>query len=277
MPIPPFRLVSTNARRAGRLCAGAVLLCLFAGCGTETYERRLEETRKYFEHLETLDRELTPAWQQSDIQWRVPAQFRLIEKPASEEGENGPSNPSDDPRQPSYFGDDTEEWPGLLGAWRTSEEPFPHSAYVYLLSNIEMWAAEDDEVVEDAAEFPEKLALERIYGALGKPVPDEAEWSTVQIPGSPAYVAPKAYKTRHEKDLTIQGAESDVWLYRNSAKDNRVLIVFVVPREAEPPVEQREIELSLETLYIPTQKPTKGGEPSDGGGGGGDSGGGSRF
>jgi len=68
--------------RASRtICVVCVTLVVAAGCGRETYERRLEESKHYFTYLDKLNQNLAAPWAGRGIKLRVPKQFQEIAGP----------------------------------------------------------------------------------------------------------------------------------------------------------------------------------------------------
>src|SRR5579872_6697431 len=95
-----------------RLAAVSFALVLLAGgCGHDTYEQRIEETRKYFAYLDRLNMYLSNTmWNGQNVKLKVPKQFQLIPAPAKTKGEE--TAPDKDPRQPPFV---DSPLPGLQG------------------------------------------------------------------------------------------------------------------------------------------------------------------
>ena len=119
---------------------------VIAGCGLQNYEKRLEETSKYYTYLAKIDSNLAPPWKDGPIdELRVPLQFKAIRKPAPVKNAEGEMEEPPDPRQPNYI---ALELPGMLGAW---EAPFDkvvdgakqtRKGYIYVVSNYSMFNSE---------------------------------------------------------------------------------------------------------------------------------------
>jgi hypothetical protein len=256
----------TFSRRLIGACV--VVLAVSAGCGVDTYEYRLGETRRYYAYQEHLNRVLGPYWSGVGVELRVPKQFNMIPAPGPPKDKDAP--PPRDPRQPTFAQLDL---PGLQGAWEAS---LPLSAsggrapgYLYVLSNA--YLIMDGAPKEKQADFNRDV-LETIAKAIGQQVPELEKLQTVQRPkhGVEAYVVPVKYKmvnpdwptTVNDKEYRIQ-----VYAYARTKPDSQVAIILVVPQDLNPAERlDRAMDLCLETLVVrppPPRPPQPGkGKPS---------------
>jgi hypothetical protein len=267
----------------------AALCVILGGCGAETYESRLEETRKYFEYLQNVNQVLTAnAWSQFGIEFRVPKQFTLMPGPQTASGADGSSpetasgtNPDSrsatgqsgrvdgapsvptgpDPRQPRYLG---VELPGLAGAWtatlpvdsggQTADRP----AYLYVCSNHSLWLQKEADSKVDPLLFFREFGT-RLAQALNITPPSadyEWEWKRENIPAGKGYVPSKKYDSIIF-ELEMNGVQHDLMLFRHQARDIHVVILYVIPHGVDP--RQRltnAINYSLEHLEVSDRLPT---------------------
>ncbi len=245
------------------LCVG---LPFVSGCGLQTYETRLEETRKYYAYLEKIDSNLAPAWKDGPIdELRVPMQFRSIRKPAPVKNADGEMEDAPvDPRQPNYI---SLELPGLLGTW---EAPFdivvdgkkqPRKGYIYVVSNYSMF---NSELASQAPDFMRTL-LGTISDRLSLPPVDLAKGEREQYPKvkADAYTAQNTFDAYHFKsdELLVDGVPYTIDAYTNLQKDLQVDVLVILPVgiDAQSKMFER-VPLMLERLKIdPKKRPSRAG------------------
>jgi hypothetical protein len=257
------------------------------GCGAEVYERRLNETKQYFNYLDTVNAGLAPqAWQGDGITLRVPRQFVLIPPPAPKPKDAPPKSLGDepaetpapaetaanadavnteivetppeepvDPRQPDYL---ELELPGLIAAWQadvrteTPEGVAEHAAYLYLMSNGSLWAEGKS---EEAAEF-HKDVVQRLVEALGTPIL-EKDWTEERLPTGPDYVERKAFTaTRLVPEEPIDGTQMEFSIYLYQKGDTQLALLLVVPRniDRQEQIDER-VKLMLENMAVTGSRP----------------------
>jgi hypothetical protein len=249
--------------------AGALPL----GCGSQTYEARLENTRQLFAHVELLDTHLYAAWKDSasGIQLRVPRQFTVLEPPAPPEeseqgkaaplpGENGsrknegPAAPREiiDERQPRYHRLFDAEFPGLRGAFRASVKVLaPNGAlsdgdcYLYVVSNHHL--ADNPEA---ASAFHSEIIklLESATKTAGKTESSRAE----EFPSKPgSFVKKKVKYESQTMNAAINGLDMQVICYQHTQENVRTALVLIRPRDVDSSEKLAErIPLCLETLEV---------------------------
>lgn len=214
-----------------------------AGCWTETYNRRLEETRRYFEYLAEVDEALQSRhWQEFGIDFRPPRGFEELPAPVGPEAD--PENPFDrdvleaferrDPRQPRHWNSGTY-LPGLVGAWRgvfpiEGREDADRPCELYILSNYRWWLAKEfDGKIE-----PERF-LEQAIAALARAMrirPPESdrdwEWVDEKLPRGLGY-KPKKLLTTITFETQLAGRPTDVSIYRYEPGPMQIVLVLAVP------------------------------------------------
>ncbi len=241
-------------------------LLLLTGCGLQTYENRLEETKRYYAYLEKIDSNLAPAWKEGPIdELRVPMQFRPIRKPAPVKNEDGELEDDPiDPRQPNYI---SLELPGLLGAW---EAPFdivldgkkqPRKGYIYVVSNYSMF---NSELAGQAPDFMRTL-LGTISDRLSLPPVELSSGEREQYPKlkADAYTAQNTFDAYHFKsdELLVDGVPYTIDVYTNLQKDMQVDVLLVLPVGIDAQAKMFErVPLMLERLKIdPKKRPSRAG------------------
>lgn len=253
-----FRSFSRNA------VTGLCCLMMITGCGLQNYEKRLEETKKYYAYLEKIDTNLAPAWKDGPVdELRVPMQFRPIRKPAPVKNENGELEDDPiDPRQPNYI---ALSLPGLLGAW---EAPFDvvvdgtkqqRKGYIYVVSNYSMF---NSELASQAPDFMRTL-LGTISDRLSLPPVELTQGRREQFPKikADAYTAQNTFDLFEFKseELLVDGVPYTIDVYTNLQKDMQVDILLVLPVGIDSQARMMErVPLMLERLKIdPKKRPAR--------------------
>ncbi len=256
-----------------KTAAGVVVLMGINGCGLQNYEKRLEETSKYYSYLEKIDSNLAPAWKDGPIdELRVPLQFRAIRKPAPVKNAEGEAEDAPvDPRQPNYI---ALELPGLLGAW---EAPFdkvvdgkrqPRKGYIYAVSNYSMF---NSELASQAPDFVRTL-LGLISDRLALPPVDltKAERELYPKVKADAYTTQNSFDVYHfsSDELLVDGEKYTIDVYSNMQKDTQVALLLVLPVGIDSSARMMErTPLMLERLKVdPKKKPSRAQNKSAGGG-----------
>lgn len=267
---------SGSARR--RMCGLLLVVsCGLTGCGADLYEQRLTESARYFAYLDNLNNNLGGQWQEQGIALRLPRQFTLIPPPApkpkqppqsaGQTSANGANSEQEtveaeaepvDPRQPKYL---QLELPGLMAAWTASmktevEGGFEnHPAYLYLMSNLSLWAQGKG---EEAMQF-HKDAVQRLVEALGKPI-QAKDWYEERVPSGAAYVEKKAFTaTRIVPDEPIEGVPTEFTIYLYQKNDVQVVLLLVAPKNVDRQEQLSErVKLMLETMTVSGTKPQRG-------------------
>lgn len=236
------------------------LLLLVGGCGHDTYEQRMEETRKYFAYLDRLNMYLDHSlWKGQNVDLKVPNQFKLIPAPAKAKGEE--TAPDKDPRQPPFA---ESPIPGLQGSWKAdlalSGNEGRGVGYLYVFSNFEALGQKGGE--EKAAEFNTAL-LKTIATDVGQPVPEVGKIVSHTVPKnlSDAYVEQRTFKMLQPPipaNLNDKPYRIQVYSYQKEKSPAQISIVLVLPENTSPNEKlERAMDLCLETFEITLEKPVK--------------------
>lgn len=226
------------------------------GCGYQTYERRLQESRLYFAYLEKLNVHLDPPLQVGVIEeLRLPIGFRQVKAiPNASEEQEG------DPRQPAYLG---IELPGLLATFRaeldvsTADAQARKPGFVYVLSNAELLRTDPD----TAANFTQHV-MNQICDAVGLPQVDPTKATVETYPRVKTYVAPKTFQvyrltTDTELEIDEFGWQYTMELYSHHQGDIDVVLMFVLPVGIGSHARLSErLPLMFERLKISARLPT---------------------
>lgn len=140
----PFRRIWTG------VVVGTLSLASVSGCGYDTYELRLKQTKDYYSYLERVEANLATKWADGRgiLEMRVPKQFVQIAAPQPFKREDGEMEmPAVDPRQPDFI---NLALPELLGTWVASVDitladgtQERRNAYIFAVSNYWMFAGEN--------------------------------------------------------------------------------------------------------------------------------------
>ncbi|MFN0051185.1 MAG: hypothetical protein ACKV0T_03285 [Planctomycetales bacterium] len=263
--------------RTHLLLGAAWAACLISACGGELYEQRLQNTRKFFAHLELLNANLHPDWSDGEagIKLRVPRQFLVMPPPEKPEVSETSKSDSDgfaaeeqeapvvvDDRQPRFLtNDDNEpvELPGLRGAFYAQVKIIgangaagTATSYIYVLSNHHLY---DD--ADKAQRFNTdlvSLVSETLHGGV-----TAESWHEEKFPPRPGSFAQTVrYKA---VDFTppdpIEGVEMQMQALTFEQGNVQVTVLFVVPRDIDSAEKMTErIPLCLETLRVAGDKVT---------------------
>lgn len=176
-----------------RILTGLLAAIFVGGCGTQTYEERLEQSRKYFEYRQSVDAVLQPRWWQADgfgLQFRPLKDF--VEIPAPAEGEA-------DSRQPRFL---PRPLRGLVGAWEATvpvdiegSDVTEQRAWIFLCTNHDAFLQKEDNPLIEPEKFTDQM-IEDIGFCLRYELPtEENPWPFVEerTPAGTRYVPVKDY------------------------------------------------------------------------------------
>ena len=262
-------LVRLQSRRVWMAAvAGALSLAGAVGCGYETYELRLKQSKDYYTYLEKVEANLAPKWGDGRgiLELRVPKQFVPIPAPQPIKREDGELEmPAVDPRQPDYV---NLIFPELLGAWEAPVEiSLPdggretRKAYLYAVSNYWTLIGENP---GDAQIFTKSLT-ELIGAALEQTAKETPEMEMHPKPGtylpSASYnvfrFAPKPITQQVEDRRTSVNYIFEVYERQNG--DIQCPLVVVLPEGIDPREKINErIPMMLEYVN-PTKTPPRAG------------------
>ncbi len=250
-----------------RVMPWLLLLFLAGGCGAATYEQRLEETRRYYTYLDRLNQRLSrDTWHGPGVSMRVPKQFHLI--PPPKPSKNSSNEPAES-RQPTYA---ELVLPGIQGAWvaevALSGEEGRAKAYLYVLSNYTLLgqkAADEKAAAAQAAEFNDSV-VRTVAQAAGQPVPAFDKLPSREVPknSKDAYSYARKYRTVSPGlALKADGKDYRVQIFGYRKGIAQVSVVLVEPQNTAA-VEKldQSLDMSLETLEVTAEKPSRGSGPS---------------
>ncbi|HUQ70955.1 MAG TPA: hypothetical protein VM165_15615 [Planctomycetaceae bacterium] len=247
--------------RMGRVLLVLAACALAGGCGQQTYEARLNESRNYFAYVQKLDANLAPAWKLPPVEeLRVPLQFREIKKPAQVKNEEGKLvDPEIDPRQPDYL---SMKIPGLWGTWEApfnvvvDGQPASRKGYLYCVSNASMLLKSDE--AARAPDFTREL-LVLIAEKLSVPQLDFATAGERQThPRSQGYSVQNNFDVfRFQGDsLRIDGVPYAFEIYAHYQGPVQAALVLVRPLGIDSTAKLDErVMLMLERFKVSSKAP----------------------
>lgn len=259
------KLSTERSPNLGRRAFLVALSLIAVGCGADTYEYRLKETKNYFEYLEKVNAVLGPKYVPpvEGIEIRVPKPFVLLELPAPPaEGQPAPPPvaPSDDPNRLGYHPNVHLE--GVIASWKaTVRTEAPGSnwgegvAYLHLLSNLARWEAKQSDVdVDPLRYFPDLInVLANAYNVQTETT--DAPWPWDPMRGFSPYVGKKKFESIAvpPEDQPINAV-----LYRLDVKDVQIALLLIYPRNIDPSLHLEDrMKHTLEWLKVPSQPPQK--------------------
>lgn len=243
------------------------LLCLAwlmsaVGCFERTYADRMAVTAKFYDHLDTLNRNLAGDWVEGGFKFRVPRGFDFIPKPVppppdpnNPQPAGAPEEPLDDTRQPGYLG---IKLPGLTAAWEKTVSvdepngPATRKAYIYLLSNATLFGVSPEIPGRiDPLKFQE-YAINLLAGDLGVQFKED-EWRREDYPAGFNLVQKVTYDALILlPERQFEEAKMSFKVYITSQGDMQSMVLFVYPDSTRGDEKLTErIGLSLETLRMP--------------------------
>lgn len=269
-PLTSSEGVSALDRRAF-LAGLASTTLLAAGCGADTYQERLTQTRRYFEYLDQVNVALSRVAKFEGFEIRVPKIFEQLipaavpnEGEAPKEGEAAPEPlaPDVDPVRLGYFPNVMPE--GIMASWKAtvrtegpgqSEGEAP--AYLHLLSNWGRWIERQNNIEIDPPKYLADLT-NQIANALNLQADtSDAPWDWEMIRGLSPFVAKKKIES-----ITIELVEHnpplEIHFYKTDAKDVQCALLLILPKAIDPREKMEgRIKLTLETLKLPGSPPEK--------------------
>jgi hypothetical protein len=235
-----------------------VLVTIAWGCGSETYQQRFEESKKFYAYRERLNQLLSPKWSAAGVSWCPPKQFQLIPprpKPRRKKQEN--EETERDPRQPTFA---EIELPGLLGAWQAdlhlSGGQGSAKGFLYLASNLELLRKK---VPDEKAKFFNDHIIRTIATALQEKVPPLDKLGVFEVPKGEAFVERRKFRVfRPGFKATVDDKEYRIaiFAYMPEQSQIQISIVLAIPADVSPSEKiDAAIDLSLETLEADKQLP----------------------
>ena len=243
--------------------AGTTLLA--AGCGAETYQQRLNQTKLYFEYLDQVNLALSKAIKFDGFEIRVPKLFdQIVPPPVPAEGEApaAPLAPGDDPTRLGYFPNVVLE--GVMATWKgtvriegpgQTEGEAP--AFLHLLSNWQRWIEKQtNNDIEPPRYLPD--LTNQVANALNLQADTaDSPWDWDMMRGLSPYVAKKKIEAI-SIDLAEHNPPLDVHFYKTEARDVHCAVLLILPKsiDVREKMESR-IKLTLETLKVSNTPPQK--------------------
>ncbi len=233
-------------------------VAILNGCGTETYEQRLNETAQYFTYVDARNQALAANWSSPTVKMRPPIEFKQLKAPqaapakTSEESEPSDPEPTQtvDPRQPDYL---DLVLPGLEGAWRVEvpvdvdNETEERPAYLYVLSNHYLLQEKRmDEALNFFTDVNSQLA-----GAFNQFLNTE-EFTTEKYPPGKGYSEPQSFQVgTFDPENPIGGIPYQLKIYLQELGNNQVVILLLIPKNIARESKLKEhIDYSLETFSL---------------------------
>lgn len=239
-----------------------VVTLLFAGCGGDLYEKRLNNTILLYKRYEERNAVLAPAWSDAaGIRIRFPKQFKEIEAPPAPEpvvAEAGVEPevvvPPPDMRLPENSMQLPIPLPGLRGAFKAEED----GAFIFVMSSHGLKPKEEvkDVLVEEPGTDPKKLIsdLRTVIGGtlsvdFSPAVFENATFPSNSIP----FVAPVAYTQAIQRYTTADNNYTrlfSMYCYTDPSNENVQVVILAVEPADTAGTATKFLELGLETLQI---------------------------
>ncbi len=254
--------------RLTRWLACGVLL--MGGCGSQTYEARLEATKQRNAYLSRLDAELQPYAQAGFNVWIRPPKEMVHVPPPVPPKEEGAEMPPD-VRQSWHGVDLTLPGGSILAAWdgqlpTAGGDRAPYR--ILLLGNHSRFLGRDSaEETGDPGQFFTDLEL-RLQNLFGVTLPPgdggrgdrPNEKYRVRLPNSDRFAVPKTYFAVNFQSETTDSSETtglpfQAWLYEHNAQRIQVAVLILAPLNPSNDVRQR-LLTSLETLQVSPDVPS---------------------
>ena len=237
---------------------GAALTAI--GCGADTYDSRLRQTKDYFEYLERVNLALGPKIVPFEgVEIRVPKPFEQIvppAPPADEKATPQPLDPKDDPSRLGYH--PNVQLDGVLASWRAKVDLEPSGegmAYLHLLSNLPRWVEKqtnnDVEPLHYRTEMTNVLA--NAYNVQTET--SDLPWPWEPMRGFSQYVGKKKVES-----IPVPPPEQPInaIFYWMEVKDVHVGLLLIFPRAMDSRLKLEDrLKHTLETLKMPAQPPQK--------------------
>ncbi len=245
----------SHDRRA--FLAGLTATLFTAGCGAQTYEARLRETKQYFEYLDQVNLALQRPLKLEGIEIRVPKPFeQLVPAKTPEEGQPPEKlDPLLDPVRLGYFPNVVLE--GVLATWKanvkteTGEAP----AYLHLVSNWQRWIDKQTDTDIEPPRYLSDLANHLASTFNVQSDTSDTPWNWELVRAMSPYVPKKKVDSI---PIELPQPPINVIFYRTENRDVHVGLLLIVPRalDRRENIEAR-LKHTLETLKIPSQPPQK--------------------
>lgn len=255
--------------------AGASFFAI--GCGVETYDYRLRQTKEYFEYLEKVNLAAGSKVVPFDgVELRVPKPFTQILPPPPPKDGEPEAQPLDPNEDPTRLGDHPNvRLEGVLATWRAKVDLEPSGegkAYLHLLSNLPRWVEKqtnnDIEPLHYRTDVTNVLA--NAYSVQSETT--DAPWPWIRI-GSRDDERHRTFspyvgkKTVDYIDIPPVDQPINAVFYWMEVRDVHVGLLLIFPRATDSRLKLEDrLKHTLETLKVPSQPPQKkAGKPTVGG------------
>ncbi len=255
-----------------------LIVFMFAGCGTQTYEERLAASTAYFRYREQVDSLVEPrTWKAEGITFRPPRGFVELPPPPPAADEDSPPPP--DTRQPEFL---THKLPGLVGAWQSQlRVEIPDSdveelpAWLLVCTNHDDYRQKFDNPQVMPGAFMESLtnAVADCTGFARSTAIEPWKFTEVRVPTGTAYVPRKDYDwiLLSDPEMTFevdgQAVRYDFRVYRYFVGQNiQLALVTIVPSDeilARSSRPYDAIDMAIEQMTVTDEVPrTRKGAPA---------------
>ncbi|MFM9960986.1 MAG: hypothetical protein ACKV2Q_07155 [Planctomycetaceae bacterium] len=241
--------------------AGTSLLAI--GCGADTYESRLKETKAYFEYLDRVNSALGPKdTPYEGLEIRVPKSFQklVLPDPPAEGQPVEQQPPSEDPTRLGYHPEVQLE--GVIASWKANvrvdgagNERGEAAAYIHLLSNLSRWEEKQSDVDVDPLRYFADLTnvLANAYNVRTET--SEELWPWDKIRGFSPYVGKKSVQS---VPIPPEEQPNNAIFYQIEVKDVQIALLLIYPRNIDPSLHLEDrMKHTLEWLKVPSQPPQK--------------------
>ena len=232
------------------------------GCGVDTYDSRLRQTKDYFEYLEKVNLALSPRSVPFEgVEIRVPKPFVQITPTAS--GADGQNNePRLDPdNDPDRLGNHPNvRLEGVLGSWKAKVDldtpaGAEGTAYLHLLSNLPRWVEKQNNNDIEPQYYRRDLTnvLANAYNVQTETT--DSPWPWEMLRGFSPYVGKKKVEVI---PIPPEDQPINAVFYWTEINDIHVGLLLIYPRamDARLKLEDR-LKHTLETLKVPSQPPQR--------------------
>lgn len=246
------------------LLTGLAASLFAAGCGVDTYQSRLEQTRLFFDYMEKVNQALGARTTPFDgVEVRVPKPFVPIIPPPENKSKDAPAeppplDPKDDPSRLGYHPNVKLE--GVLASWRATvaldgQGASEGLAYLHLVSNLPRHVDKQSNNDIEPHNYRRDLinVLSAAYNVQTEST--DAPWPWEIMQKFSEYVGKKKVDS-----IAIPPEDQPInaILYWINQRDVEVGLLLIFPRATDPRLRLEEkMKHTLETLKFPTQPPQK--------------------
>jgi len=261
--------MNPKCRKSFRYLQRMLVVLLLAGCGQKTYEERLQQSRMFYDYLQTVEDALAEAaWNRTDLgmSMRVPKPFSMpMPGPQKYKDKEGELVTGPDPREKNSLG---TPLPGLMEAWEAaidSPDGQPN-AWIYLLSNQDRFR-EADEGGPKPDDFLTDLENE-LMRAFQVTIPEGEtsrvgdnvryrQWIPAENSDRAQYTTPKDYTViRFMPDPEYNSADVQATVYERKVGKVQTALVFLTRKSTSAAFRHR-VGIALETFEVAEVVPAR--------------------